>query len=204
MLGTARAQGAPTLDDRLDSATAVEVTRLADSARAVGLPAAPLIDKALEGATKHAPGARIVDAVRGLASRLARARSALGPDAPDADLVAAAGALYEGVSSADLARLRTVRAGRAMALPLVVLGDLIERGVPPRTATDVVLDVARTGAGDEAYTALRRDVEHDIRAGAPPAIAAATRARGVIYAHPGAGAAAATVGTAASGPTHHP
>lgn len=195
----ARAQTVPRLDERLDAATAAEVSRLADSARAAGLPADPLIDKALEGATKHAPGSRIVDAVRGLAARLGRARDALGPDAPDADLVAAAGALYEGVSSDDLARLRAARAGRAVALPLVVLADLIERGVPPRTAAGVVLDVARAGAGDEAFTALRRDVEHDIRAGAPPAIAASTRARGAIYSHPSAGAAAAAVG-----PTRRP
>jgi hypothetical protein len=180
---TLRAQASP-LDGRIPPQTATEVERVADSARAAGLPTEPLFDKALEGATKHAPDARILAAVRGLAHRLADARAALGASAPDADLVAAAGALYQGVQPSDLTQLRAARTGSSLALPLVVLADLIVRGVPPSTATSVVLDLERTGAGDEAFAALRREVEHDIANGAPPAIAASTRARGTLYALP--------------------
>lgn len=174
----------PRLAGRLDPTTAAIVVRIADSARAAGLPAEPLIDKALEGASKHASSQRIVDVVRGLAQRLETAREALGAPTATADLVAAAGALYQGVPPAELRRLRAARPGQSLALPLVVLADLIERGVPVRTATSVVMDVARTGAEDAAFAALRRDVEQDIAAGAPPAVAAATRARGTIYSLP--------------------
>lgn len=196
------------LNGRLDSATAVQVEAIADTARAAGLPAEPLIDKALEGVSKHASAPRIVDAVRGLARRLAVARAALGPDASDADLLAGAGALYEGVSSDDLTRLRGARAGQSVALPLVVLADLIERGVPAGTAIGIVLDVARSGAGDDTFAAMRRDVEHDIRAGAPPAIAASTRARGAIYSRPSLPASSTASGPTSTGqglgPSKHP
>ncbi|HEX6537428.1 MAG TPA: hypothetical protein VF041_22800 [Gemmatimonadaceae bacterium] len=196
------------LSGRLDSATVVRVEAIADTTRAAGLPTEPLIDKALEGASKHASPERIVDAVRGLARRLAVARTALGADASDADLLAGAGALYEGVSSDDLTRLRRARRAQPVALPLVVLADLIERGVPAGTATRIVLDVARSGAGDDTFASMRRDVELDIRAGAPPAIAASTRARGAIYSRPSLPGAAAAGGPTSTGealgPTKHP
>jgi hypothetical protein len=190
----------PRLAGRLDPATAAEVERLVDSARAAGLPTVPLVDKALEGATKGAADARILAAVRGLAQRLGAARDALGTGASDAELVAAAGALYQGVSTKALSQLRAARARSSLALPLVVLADLIARGVPSATATAAVLDLARSDAGDAAFMALRRDVENDIANGAPPAIAAATRARGSLYglppvpATPGAGAPVAGAG----------
>ncbi len=178
------------LDDRLDAQTAAEVMRIADSARLAGLPAQPLIDKALEGATKHAPDQRIVQAVRGFAQRLADARDALGSASSSADLVAAAGALYQGVSASDLRRLRVARPADGVSFPLVVLADLIARGVPPATATPTVLQLAERGAKDEEFAALRRAVEQDIAAGAPPAVAATTRIRGTLYALPHAGGAA--------------
>ena len=105
----------PRLDARLDARTSAEVSRIVDSARAVGIPADPLIDKALEGATKRASPERIVAAVRGLAQRLGVARSVLGANVPSADLVAAAGALYEGVTPSDLARLRDARTNAPLA-----------------------------------------------------------------------------------------
>lgn len=202
-----RAQdGARRLEQRLDAPTAAEVLRIADSVRAVGIPTSPLLDKALEGAARRADGRRIVDAVRGLARRMSDARGALGADASESDLVAAAGAIQSGVPAGELARLRDARRDGHLALPLVVLGDLIERGVPVRTAVSVVVDVAQTGAGDAAFASLRRDVEQDIAAGAPPAIAATTRARGAVYAMPGgtAGSPALAEPGRASGPGSAP
>jgi hypothetical protein len=127
------------------------------------------------------------------------ARAVLGANVSTADLVAAAGALYEGVTPADLARLRDARGSAPLALPLVVLADLIARGVPASTATSVIVDLARTGARDEAFVVLRHEVEQDISAGAPPAVAATTRGRGTIYALPGTreGAAVSTEGSTA-------
>ncbi|MDQ3810146.1 MAG: hypothetical protein M3336_07640, partial [Chloroflexota bacterium] len=49
---------------RLDPATRKAVEVIVDSARAAGLPTEPLIDKALEGASKRASGGRITAAVQ--------------------------------------------------------------------------------------------------------------------------------------------
>jgi hypothetical protein len=197
VLGAQDTAGARRLEQRLDARTAAEVLRIADSASAAGIPSGPLFDKALEGAARRADGRRIVDAVRGLASRMSDARAVLGAITSESDLVAAAGAIQSGVPATELARLRGARREGSLALPLVVLGDLIERGVPVRTAVGVVVEVAGTGAGDAAFAALRRDVEQDIAAGAPPAIAASTRARGAVFGLPGGGAAS----PAATAPT---
>src|SRR5438093_634738 len=64
--------------DRLDPDTRAQVATVMDSASRVGLPTEPLIQRALEGATKAAPGARIVAAVR----RPAGGRGGGGPAPP--------------------------------------------------------------------------------------------------------------------------
>ena len=87
LLSLALALGAPTalraqdarLDARLDARTRDAVVAVVDSARGAGIPSEPLVQKALEGASKHADGARILTAVRMLARELGDARSALGP-----------------------------------------------------------------------------------------------------------------------------
>jgi hypothetical protein len=58
-----------------------------------------------------------------------------------------------------------------------VLSDLIARGVPADTASSIIRDLARRGAGDDGFFALRTDVERDIMAGAAPLGAATARAR---------------------------
>ena len=63
--------------ERLDPDTRSAVVALMDSARGDGLPVEPLIQRALEGATKSAPGARIIAAVRRLTLDLGTARTAL-------------------------------------------------------------------------------------------------------------------------------
>jgi hypothetical protein len=67
-----------------------------------------------------------------------------------------------------------------LSVPLVVLSDLVTRGVPADTAAAVVLLVAREGMGDDAFLSLQRDVQRDVSGGAPPASAAAVRTRGVL------------------------
>jgi len=74
-----RAQGnEDRLRNQLDAPTYTSLRNVFDSARTAGLPAEPLVDKALEGAAKHASGDRIVAVVRDLSARLAETRSALG------------------------------------------------------------------------------------------------------------------------------
>ena len=52
----------PRLAGRLPDGPRAQIDAILDSARAGGLPTEPLVDRALEGATKGAPAARIVAA----------------------------------------------------------------------------------------------------------------------------------------------
>jgi hypothetical protein len=181
----AQASADPLAGARLDAASRAAVQRVLDSARAGGLPTEPLVSKVLEGSAKGAPDARIVQVVRTLHVALGDARVALGAGATEAELVAGAAALQAGLQPTTLLDLRRTRGVRPVAGPLVVLADLMARGVPPAAASDAVLRLARAGATEAAYTTLRRDVERDIAAGAAPAAAAALRAGAIVPAIPG-------------------
>jgi hypothetical protein len=163
------AQDDPRLARRLDPATRAVVARLVDSARVAGIPTEPLVDKALEGASKQAGGDRIADAVRALALDLAHARALLGADASVGEVVSAARALRAGVSPALLERFGRERARRPMTVALAVLGELVARGVPPDSAAGAVLALAAGGANDGELVAYQQGVEQGARIGAPPA-----------------------------------
>jgi hypothetical protein len=158
---------------RLDSATNAAVTAALDSARQQGLPLEPLVDRALEGASKNASGALIVAAVRRLAHDLGAARRALGDASQPTELEAGASALRAGADSSVLARLRRARPRHTVTVPLAVMTDLIARGIPADSAARFVLAVA--SATDEQYVTFQRNVERDIALGAPPIAAAAVR-----------------------------
>jgi hypothetical protein len=154
------------LIERLDTATAASVQQVVDSARSAGLPTEPLVQKALEGGTLGASGERIVAAVEALHGQLGRARDALGENANDAELTAAAGALRAGLPPTALRRLQSLRSGQPLVVPIAVLTDLVAEGVPPEQATRSVLDLARDGRPDDEFVALRRQVQIQRRGGA--------------------------------------
>ena len=168
------------LSERLDATTAAEVGRIVDDARAHGLPAEPLISKALEGAAKHAPGERIVAVVRAQAEAFDGARTALGGSSSETEIVAGAAALLAQVPGDSLARLRAERPHQSLVIPLVVLSDLVARRVPANTASSAVLLAARAGARDADLLRLRERIERDIAAGAPPGNTALLRARSLL------------------------
>ena len=168
------------LETRLDKPTFAAVNAIVDSARHAKLPTAPLVDKALEGAAKGFDGAKITTAVHQTMMRMGSARRMLGPSASADEIKAASTALDAGVADRDLARLRTVAGKRSLTMPLTVLTDLIGRQVPIPTACDLVLQLARSGVKDSEYTLFQRNVRLDIDHGADPAVAATTRARGLV------------------------
>ncbi len=185
------AMAAPTVEDarlaaRLDAETAAAVSGLVEEARAAGLPTEPLVAKALEGASKQAPGPRIAEAVRRYAASLGAARDALGRESRAAEIVAGAGALLAGIPADSLARLRAARPGRSLVVPLVVLADLIARRVPAPTASATIIAASRAGARDVELLRLRERVEQDIRAGASPVTAATLRGRALVTGAEGA------------------
>ena len=170
----------PRLAARLDNPTLVAVNAIIDSARVSKLPTAPLVDKALEGAARGRDGATIISAVHQLSVRMGSAKRALATNATPDEIKAAASALDVGVSVRDLARLRAASGKQPVTVPLAVLTDLVGQKVPILTATNVVLQLARSGVKDPEFAAFQRNVRADIDQGADPTVAATTRARGAL------------------------
>lgn len=168
------------LDGRLDGRTRAAVERVLDSAYIAGIPAEPLVDKALEGASKRAPGEAIVRAVRTLAVDLAAARQVLGAGSLPSELTAGAASLRAGVAEDALRTLRHDRPGQPLTVALGVLTDLVASGVPADGAARSVLALTKAGLVDEQLVAFRRDVERDIGVGAPPAAAVQVRLPGFV------------------------
>jgi hypothetical protein len=181
----AHADPDPRLKARLDPETAAAVGQIVTQAQANGLPIEPLIDKALEGSSKKAPGPRIVAAVRQYAQALAAAREALGHDSRESEIVVGAGALLAGVPADSLAGLRAALPGRSLVVPLVVMADLLARRVPAGTASNAILAASRAGVRDADLLMLRARVEEDIRAGTAPGTATMMRGRALL--EPGGG-----------------
>jgi hypothetical protein len=178
-VGTATAAQEPDPLSRLDPTSRYTIEVMMDSAARIGLPPEALLSKTLEGIRKGAPGARVVQVVRRYFGLLRDARTALGPDATVDELTAAAGALLAGVDQPSLVRLRSSRKNRSILTPLVVLADLVSRGVPPRDASSAIARWLQNGAADSDFMGLWKGVEQDIISGAPPAAALDRRAREV-------------------------
>jgi len=172
----ARVAGQDPRLERLDPDTRAAVAVLVDSARASGLPAEALIDRALEGVAKQAPAPRIIAAVTTLFANLRDARAALGASATAPELEAGASAIHLGVAPAALTRLRVLRARQPLTIALSVMADLTARGVPADSAAAAVLALAGS-LRDDQFLAFRRSVERDIELGAPPAAAASSSVR---------------------------
>ena len=200
-----RAQEDQRVGARLDSATRITVMHAIEVARGEGLPVEPLVNKALEGATKRAPGPRIQAAVDTLLRRLELSRDALAPEPSARDIAAGADALAYGATRESLARMRAIRPRGSVAVPLGVLTQLVASGVPVSRATRVVADLVRRGARDEQLIALSDDVRWYVAAGASPEAALDVRMRGLNAALPpapatgAAGDAAAPFGLSSTG-----
>ena len=162
---------------RLSEATRYQVELIFDSAKVSGLPTAPLESKALEGIAKRVDGRRIVIAVRAVFRSLRDARAALGRSATTDELNAAAGAIRLGIPPAELDRLKRTRHEKELTVPLVVLSDLITRGVPRDTASQTIFQLWQRGAADDDFLGLWRGVERDIVSGTAPGVALLNRAR---------------------------
>jgi len=184
VLASAAAAQDPRLEARLDPTTRREVAAVIEQARGRGLPVEPLVDKALEGVAKRAPGPRIVGAVARLSERLDAAREALGPNATPAEVQAGAEALAAGVPASALRELRAAAPGASLAVPLGVLTQLVSRGVSIDRAAATVLDLLRRGARPPQLIALGEAVQQDIAQGMAPATALDVRLRGILGALP--------------------
>jgi len=159
--------------------------RLLAQARQQGLPADPLLDKALEGAAKGVPPGRVLAVLEELAAGLTRARglltaSGLDPNPPD--VAAVADGLRRGVPEHAVRALGAgAQPGEPVALAVHTLADLLDRGVPVTVALDVLTAWRGQGAQTADLAELPAAVERLMRQGVLPsqaaqAVAAAMRA----------------------------
>ena len=168
----------PRLPARLDAPSIAAINALVDSAKAQGIPIAPLYDKMNEGMAAGADGPLIVAKVRGLSMDLASAHRALGALATADEIKAAAYAMHAGIPAVELGKLKK-QSGlrRSLTLPFTVLADIVSRGVPVTTAANAIRSLVGAGAKDKDINDFQRNVKVDIEQGAPPAAAAETRAK---------------------------
>ena len=142
---------------RFDSLTALSLRSFLESAVEQGIPLGPLINRALEGAARRASGVKIMQVVRAHAAALAQAMELLGPNAPVAELDAGATALRAGIDAKSLSAIRAARPMESATIPLMVLTDIVQRGVPSIAARDAVTTIARMSASDDALTGDSED-----------------------------------------------
>jgi hypothetical protein len=142
---------------RFDSLTARLLSEIFDSAASRGLPASKLVLRALEGAARRQSGSRIVQVVRDHANALSEAREALGATSTPAELDGGASALRAGIDMRTLTTIRGLRTG-SVEMPLMVLTDIVLRGVPAATARDAVTTLVRMPKADDALMGLQLTV----------------------------------------------
>jgi hypothetical protein len=152
--GSLRAQ-----DTRLSSRFAVPIAArlgaVVDSAIQEGLPADPLVLRALEGQAKGASAEQIVGAVNRLRDALRLSRRTLGGGASAVELTTTAAALQAGVPEARIAELHKLRAGMSITAPLSAYLDLTARGAPADRAWNRISDLARQRAADAEFVRLK-------------------------------------------------
>ena len=160
---------------RFDTLTANALRLLLDEAAAKGLPTAPLINRALEGAARRVGGTRILSVVRAHATALSEAKAALGDASTVAELDAGATALRAGIDVRTLTSVRLARPMGTAVTALVVLTDVVRRGVPASTAREAVTTIARLPRSDEALLGLQSTVAKNSQRGPGMALAALNR-----------------------------
>jgi len=159
---------------RFDTLTANALRVLLDDAAAKGLPTAPLINRALEGAARRVGGQRILSVVRAHAAALAEGSTV-------AELDAGATALRAGIDAKTLGVVRSTRPAGTAVTALVVLTDVVKRGVPASTAREAVTAIARIPRSDDALLGLQATVAKNSQRGPGMALDALNRyVRGTV------------------------
>lgn len=125
-------------------------------------------------------------AVANLAAALQASRAALGHDRSVDELTAGAAALQNGADPAQLTRLVRAAGSHPVTMPLVVLTDLLGRGVPADTLVTMLASATHRGVSDQDLLRLRETISRDIATGVLPLDAATARLTTVVAAPPAA------------------
>ena len=182
----------PQLDaSRFDSITGYALRDLIDSAAARGLPTGPLINLALEGSARRANSTLILKVVRAHALAMSEARDLLGAESTSEELDTGASALRAGIEGQVLSSVRASRPRGGAVTPLLVLTDIVRRGVPSVAARDAVMTIARMPRSDDALLGLQATVAKNALRG--PGMAVDALNRYVRTTIPGSGGSPATL-----------
>lgn len=147
------------------------IESIVNQARQAGVPIGPIYNKALEGAAKGVPADLVVPALSEFAGRMGRARELLGPTAQAPWVVAGADALSRGVAPELVASLGRDAADRA-PIALLMIGDLLEAGIPADRALEVLREALASTRGEDALRDVPATIRRLVRQGARPQDAA--------------------------------
>jgi hypothetical protein len=147
----------------LPADVATRVLAVIAKARALQLPADALENRALKFAAKGVAADAIEKSVVEHEARMENAKEALdaarGRKAADDEVEAAAEAIRKGVDGAKVSELaKSAPSGRSLAVPLYVIGSLVDRGLPSDAALQRVEDRLKARASDRDLENLPGDV----------------------------------------------
>jgi hypothetical protein len=141
------------LREVLPADVAAHVLATIADARAHNLPAQALQQRALKFAAKGVKPADIQRSVDEQAARMGLAKAAIakgrGRAADSTEIEAGAEAMRQGVDGSKVSELaKSAPSGRSLAVPLFVIGSLVDRGLPSDEALQRVLDRLNARASD--------------------------------------------------------
>ena len=140
------------LQEVLPEAVAEQVLATVNEAMSRGLPAEAVANLALEGVVKGRSAEEVLAAVSGLANEMAVAAGAFdkaGHAPTEGEIEAATAAMRMGVDGESVSALASsAPSGRSLAVPLLVLGGLADRGLPSDEALAAVQERLAARAAD--------------------------------------------------------
>jgi hypothetical protein len=173
--GWANAQQDPVqrLAEVLPPDKAEQIIAIVTTARAHGLPGQAVALRALEALAKGRNAEEAGAAARAFAGELSAAQGALragGRDPQAAEIEAGATAMAMGVDGKAVSELaRSAPSGRSLDVPLLVIGALVERGLPADQALAAVLARLEARASNADLASLPGEAGRLIAAGHRPA-----------------------------------
>ena len=159
------------LQEVLPASVAQQVLATIAAARAQDLPAQALEQRALKFAAKGVEPKLIAKSISEQADRMEKAKDALddapGRNKPSADEIeAGAEALRQGVDGSAVSELaKSAPSGRSLAVPLFVIGSLVDRGLPSDEALARVLARLEARASDRELETIAGNRPTDAGAG---------------------------------------
>ena len=160
-----------------------QVMAQVEAAHAQALPGEAVANLALEGVAKGRSGEEVLSAVEALVGELAAARNALaasGRTPETGEVEAAAAAMRMGLDGTAISELAGSQpSGRSLAVPMLVMGSLAERGLPADEALAQVAARLAERAGDAALVSEMPGMGQGMAQGGMPAQVGAALASGM-------------------------